>query len=197
MHNSPKGEANLEQKDMDEIIADSKFYAGYENNEMPLLNNTKLKAYLGHYRVTYGEGLVMENSDFYSARKTGYGFSKRILGITPDLSRTQEYALRGGALEIANPYFHVSGWLSQDNKDAVVYLRPDGSYALTDKYQNDILIDEEGKHYYLDDIDNDGENDQIYTYEDGTPVQGKRKVFSYVVPTIRFDNNELRQAEAY
>lgn len=197
MHYSPKGEANLEQKDMDEIIADSKFYAGYENNEMPLLNNTKLKAYLGHYRVTYGEGLVMENSDFYSARKTGYGFSKRILGITPDLSRTQEYALRGGALEIANPYFHVSGWLSQDNKDAVVYLRPDGSYALTDKYQNDILIDEEGKHYYLDDIDNDGENDQIYTYEDGTPVQGKRKVFSYVVPTIRFDNNELRQAEAY
>ena len=79
----------------------------------------------------------------------------------------------------------------------MVYLRPDGSYALTDKYQNDILIDEEGKHYYLDDIDNDGENDQIYTYEDGTPVQGKRKVFSYVVPTIRFDNNELRQAEAY
>ncbi len=25
----------------------------------------------------------MENTDYYSARKTGFGFSKRILGITP------------------------------------------------------------------------------------------------------------------
>ncbi len=158
MHYSPKGEASLLEKGVDERVADSKFYAGYENDSLPLLGNTKLKAYLGHYRATYGEGLVMENTDFYSARKTGYGFSKRILGITPDLSRTQEYALRGGAVEVANTWFNVAGWYSQDDKDAVVYLDENGDTVQT--------------------------------------TDGKDKVFGYVIPSIRFGNTELREAEA-
>ncbi len=62
----------------------------------------------------------MENTDFYSARKTGYGFSKRILGITPDLSRTQEYALRGAAFELTHPYAGLSFWFSQDDKGCIV-----------------------------------------------------------------------------
>ncbi len=157
MYYSPKGETPLRDKGPAELIADSKFYAGYENTELPLLDNTRLKLYLGHYRATFGEGLVMENTDFYSARKTGYGFSKRILGITPDLSRTQEYALRGAALEITNPWFGVSGWVSQDNKDAVAYVDQDGN-----------TIQENGKD----------------------------KLFSYVIPTTRFGNEELREAEA-
>jgi hypothetical protein len=157
MHYKAKGEKSLKDKTAEEILADSKFYAGYENNELPLLDNTRLKVYLGNYRVTYGEGLVMENTDFYSARKTGYGFSKRILGITPDLSRTQEYALRGAAFELTHPYAGVSFWYSQDDKDAIVYV---------DEYGNTVQED------------------------------GKDKIFSYVVPTIRFDNDELRAAEA-
>ena len=158
MYYRPRGETTIANKTGAEIIADSKFYAGYENTDLPILNNTRLKLYLGHYRATYGEGLVMENTDYYSARKTGYGFSKRILGITPDLSRTQEYALRGAAMELTNPWFGVSGWFSQDNKDAVMYVDPDGETV---------------------------------------QVNGKDKVFSYVVPTTRFDNEDLREAEAY
>lgn len=157
MNYTPRGETALADKNASEIIADSKFYAGYENSELPLLDNTRLKLYLGHYRATYGEGLVMENTDFYSARKTGYGFSKRIMGITPDLSRTQEYALRGAALEITNPYVGVSAWFSSDDKDAVMYVDQNG---------------------------------------DTIQENGKDKVFSYVVPSIRFDNEELRVAEA-
>ena len=126
MYYSPKGETPIRDKGPAEIVADSKFYAGYENTALPLLDNTRLKLYLGHYRATFGEGLVMENTDFYSARKTGYGFSKRILGLTPDLSRTQEYALRGAAVELTNPWFGVSGWVSQDDKDAVAYVDRDG-----------------------------------------------------------------------
>lgn len=126
MYYSPKGETPIRDKGPAEIMADSKFYAGYENTALPLLDNTRLKLYLGHYRATFGEGLVMENTDFYSARKTGYGFSKRILGLTPDLSRTQEYALRGAAVELTNPWFGVSGWVSQDDKDAVAYVDRDG-----------------------------------------------------------------------
>jgi hypothetical protein len=158
MHYKPKGEADLTEKSAAEVLADSKLYAGYENTELPILDNTRMKLYLGNYRATFGEGLVMENTDFYSARKTGYGFSKRILGITPDLSRTQEYSLRGAALEITNPWVGVSAWVSRDKKDAVVY------------------------------VDRDGNTIQ---------ANGKDKVFSYVVPTTRFDNDELTEAEQY
>ncbi len=158
MYNSPKGEPPIRDKNASEMIADSKFTAGYENTELPWLNNTRLKMYLGHYRATFGEGLVMENTDYYSARKTGYGFSKRILGITPDLSRTQEYALRGAAVEITHPWLGVAAWVSQDNKDAVVYQDRDGNILQQD---------------------------------------GKDKVFSYVIPSTRFGNEELREAEAY
>jgi len=158
MNYTPKGEMGLLDKNAEEIIADSKFYAGYENQQLPWLDNTRLKMYLGHYRATFGEGLVMENTDYYSSRKTGYGFSKRIMGITPDLSRTQEYALRGAAVEITHPIVGVSVWASQDDKDAVVYVDPDGETL---------------------------------------QVNGKDKIFTYVTPSIRFDNSELREAEDY
>ena len=52
MHYKAKGEKSLKDKTAEEILADSKFYAGYENNELPLLDNTRLKVYLGNYRVT-------------------------------------------------------------------------------------------------------------------------------------------------
>lgn len=158
MYNSPKGETDMWEKDPGEFVADSKFYAGYETGSLPLLKNTRLKTYLGHYRATFGEGLVMENTDFYNARKTGYGFSKRILGITPDLSRTQEFALRGAALEVTNPWFGAAAWVSRDKKDAIAYLDRDGN-----------IVQESGRN----------------------------KLFSYVIPTTRFDNEELREAEAY
>lgn len=157
MNHTAKGETSLSDRKAREILDDSKFYFGYEDDSLPWLKNSRLKLYLGHYRATFGEGLVMENTDFYSARKTGFGFSKRILGITPDLSRTQEYALRGAAMEISNPLFNIAFWGSQDDKDAIVYA------------------DENGGPIY--------EN-------------GKKKIFSYMVPSVRFDNAELKKAEA-
>lgn len=167
MHLTPQGETGIQDKSSQELWADSKYYAGYENTDLfqdvrdfapDWLENTQIKFYLGHYRATFGEGLVMENTDFYSPRKTGYGFSKRILGITPDLSRTQQYSLRGAALELKNPWFGAAFFISRDQKDAIVY------------------------------IDANGEPVQ---------VNGKNKVLSYVIPTVRFDNDTLREAEAY
>ena len=158
MNYTGKGESSLLDRNATDIANDSKFYAGYENSQLPWLGNTRLKLYLGHYRATFGEGLVMENTDFYSARKTGFGFSKRIMGISPDLSRTQEFALRGAAVEINNPMVNVAVWASQDDKDAIMYVDEDGNTV---------------------------------------KENGKDKVFSYVVPSARFDNDELREAEAY
>ncbi|MDD2230761.1 MAG: helix-hairpin-helix domain-containing protein, partial [Candidatus Cloacimonetes bacterium] len=167
-----------------DVLNTTKYYAGYENTRLPKLGNTAMKLYLGHYRATYGEGLVMENTDYYSARKTGFGFSKRIMGITPDLSRTQEYALRGAAIEIKNPKFGAAFFVSDDEKDAMAYVNEDGSYVLRDNYGNDVFIDEDGAQYFVKDAV------RIYTYEDGSAVKtDKRKLFSYVTPTLPYDND--------
>ena len=149
---------------------DAKYYAGYEDkyNVFEGFGGTYfIKAYAGHYRATYGEGLVMENTDFYSPRKTGLGFSKRIMGITPDLSKSQSTALRGGAVEVKNDFFTSSFFYSNAKKDALVYM---------EKY-----TDENGKTWSV-------------------PVKdenGNYKVFSYINSTIRFDNDDLAEAEAH
>ncbi len=149
---------------------DAKYYAGYED-KFKAYNGFGgtyfIKAYAGHYRATYGEGLVMENTDYYSPRKTGLGFSKRIMGITPDLSKSQSTALRGGAVEVKNDYFTSSFFYSNTKKDALVYM---------EKYE-----DENGKTWSVPVKDEDG----------------NYKVFSYINSSIRFDNDELAHAEAH
>ncbi len=192
MNNKSKAEEGIMTSNPKDFINDSKWFAGYENTNMPGLNNSRLKLYAGNYRVTYGEGLVMENTDFYSARKTGFGFSKRILGITPDLSKTQEFALKGGAMEYTHPLFGVSAFVSQDDKDALVYVNRDGSPVKRDEYGNDVYSETDGRQYYK------VGNTKYYTYADGTAVSAtKNKIFNYVIPTIRWDNDDLMEAEDY
>jgi DNA uptake protein ComE-like DNA-binding protein len=83
-------------------------------------------AVLGHYAVAFGLGLVMENTDFYMPRRTGLGYSVRSIGVRGDVSRTEEYALRGAALEGSIGRLRGSFFVSRDHKDAV--LNPDGSF---------------------------------------------------------------------
>lgn len=199
MNYTAKGEPGLMGISTSDFLNDSKWYAGYENSQLPGMGNSRLKVYLGNYRATYGEGLVMENTDYYSARKTGFGFSKRILGITPDLSRTQEYALRGGAVEFTHPFFGVSFFGSQDKKDALVYMDADGNYVKRDEKGNDVytLRDStsvhDGQQYYID-----GNGSMVFSYEDGTAVHAdKDKVFGYISPTLRYDDDTFREAEQY
>ncbi len=170
MNYSGKSLPSMTEQDWNTVRDDSKYYAGYEDsfrlNSLGL-GNVFIKSYLGNYRATYGEGLVMENTDFYSPRKTGHGFSKRILGITPDLSKTQEYALKGGAVELKNNYFTASMFYSKDKKDALVYMER--------------VEDEDGNVHSV-------------------PVKdenGNYKVFSYINSTVRFDNEDLAEAEVH
>ncbi len=149
---------------------DAKYYAGYEDKFKAFegFGGTYfVKAYAGHYRATYGEGLTMENTDFYSPRKTGLGFSKRIMGITPDLSKSQSTALRGGAVEVKNDYFTSSFFYSKEKKDALVYM---------EKY-----VDANGKTWSVPMKDENG----------------NYQVLSYINSTIRFDNDDLADAEAH
>ena len=158
------------EKEWSKFRDDAKYYAGYEDHydlSKIGLGDVFLKAYAGNYRATYGEGLVMENTDFYSPRKTGLGFSKRIMGITPDLSKTQEYALKGGAVEVKSNLFTASLFYSKDKKDALVYMEK--------------VVDEDGT---IRSVPVKNEN-------------GRYKVFSYINSTIRFDNDDLSEAETH
>ena len=120
LYDSPKGSNGIVNSSTDDLFKDSKFYVGYEK-ELDFHGKNFIKLYAGNYRATFGEGLVMENNDYYSPRQTGYGFNKRITGIIGDVSRTQEYALRGFAVDWKRKNLNAVLFLSQDQKDAVVY----------------------------------------------------------------------------
>ena len=81
--------------------------------------------YFGNYRVAFGQGLIMDNSDFIQYRRTGFGWNKRPVGVRGDLSRSREYALTGAALEGRAGPIHATVFYSHDKKDAI--LNPDGT----------------------------------------------------------------------
>jgi DNA uptake protein ComE-like DNA-binding protein len=92
-----------------------------------LLGTFKLHAaVLGSYTLAFGQGLVMDATDFFLPRRTGMGYSVRAEGVRGDASRTDEFALRGGALEASLGRVRGTFFYSRDDKDAV--LNPDGSF---------------------------------------------------------------------
>jgi len=82
-------------------------------------------AYLGNFRVAYGLGLIMDNTDYIHYRKTGFGYNKRLLGVHGDLSRSYEYHLTGGAVEGSYGPVNASFFVASDRKDGI--LNPDGT----------------------------------------------------------------------
>ena len=82
-------------------------------------------AIAGNFRVAYGLGLIMDNTDYIHFRKTGFGFNKRLLGVHGDLSRSYEYTLKGGAFEGNYGPVNASFFVSSDKKDGI--LNPDGT----------------------------------------------------------------------
>lgn len=130
MYHSQYGEQSLFEANSKTLWEDAKFYAGYEKD---IYKEHFIKVYVGNYRATFGEGLVMENTDFSGARKTGHGFTNRITGIIGDVSRTQQHALRGVAMEWKHHKFQSAFFYSDDDKDAVIW----------DSNENGILDDED------------------------------------------------------
>ncbi|MBD3347611.1 MAG: hypothetical protein GF400_00245 [Candidatus Eisenbacteria bacterium] len=80
---------------------------------------------LGNYAVAWGQGLVMQNTDFYKPRNSGFGWEHRYIGIIGDLSQTQEFQLSGAAAEATAGPLKGIFFYSDDWKDAV--LNPDGT----------------------------------------------------------------------
>ncbi len=124
----------------EEKLFDSvKGYMGVEDLSIGPLAIDKL--YVGNYQVSWGQGVVMENTDFRSPRKSGYSWAKRYDGILGDLSRSHQYSLRGAALETRLGPLRGIGFYSNDKRDAI--LNDDGSVnllvQLTPRLDNDDL----------------------------------------------------------
>ncbi len=126
-----------------------KGYVSYRSDRRKLGSwGSRIKVILGNYRVAFGQGLVMDNTDFFLPRKTGYGWNKRPQTVFGDLSRTDEFALRGAALEFDLGRLHAVGFVSRDRKDAVMNGDLDGDgqpdsinryILLTPRFEQEVL----------------------------------------------------------
>jgi len=98
---------------------------GFVSYQNPNVGGLRIdKVLVGNYQVSWGQGVVMENTDFFSARKSGYNFAKRYDGVIGDLSRSHMAALRGAAAEVSYGPVRAIAMYSDDDKDAIV--NPDG-----------------------------------------------------------------------
>ena len=77
---------------------------------------------LGNFSATIGQGVIFENTDFFSPRRSGYSWSRRVHGVFPDISRTRQYALRGVAFQAGNKTIDLMGFLSRNKRDAILNI---------------------------------------------------------------------------
>ena len=63
------------------------------------------KIILGNFNVAFGQGVVIETTDYFSPRRTGYGFTKRVQGVSADLSRSSQYLMSvASQITLDNPF---------------------------------------------------------------------------------------------
>jgi DNA uptake protein ComE-like DNA-binding protein len=117
------GEESMYQNWAGNDVPEFKWFAGVEKKYAGPVRFDRI--YLGNYQVSLGQGVAMESGDYFNPRYSGFGFDKRITGIAPDLSRSQEFTMRGGAFEATYGKLKAVGFFSTQRKDAI--LNPDGS----------------------------------------------------------------------
>ena len=93
------------------------------------------KIIVGNYNVAFGQGVIIETTDYFSPRRTGYGFTKRSEGISSDLSRSGQYLMKGVASQMTfnNPFtsdysnIRLILFGSKHTRDAII--NQDGSFC--------------------------------------------------------------------
>lgn len=101
----------------------TKGYVGISDRK---LGDLRLKSLIfGDFRVAFGQGLIMDNTDYMKYRKTGHGFDTRLLGVHGDLSRSYQFKLRGAAAELAYGPVDLSMYVSSADRDGI--LNADGT----------------------------------------------------------------------
>ncbi len=122
-------------------LPEMKYHVTLKNLSFKNLHLRKLV--LGHYKVTFGQGVIMENNDFFTPRKSGYGFRKRFNGISGDLSRSREFTLRGLAFELEYNRWRGIGFVSYDSRDAILNKKQYNGKA---SFNHFIVLDQRFKY---------------------------------------------------
>ena len=89
---------------------------------LPILNTGFQidRVILGNFNASFGQGIVIENTDYFSPRRSGYGFSKRNNGVHADLTRSSQYVFNGLAFQISNKFLRFSYFNSEAPRDAII-----------------------------------------------------------------------------
>ena len=119
------GEKGYDIKLGDMKIPNLKWSLTYRDLKLGGLNFERI--ILGNFSATIGQGIVFENTDFFSPRRSGYSWSRRVHGVFPDISRTRQYAMKGIAFQSGTNNLDFVGFLSRHKRDAV--LNQDESFA--------------------------------------------------------------------
>ncbi|MFP4460471.1 MAG: hypothetical protein ACLFSQ_12900 [Candidatus Zixiibacteriota bacterium] len=99
-----------------------KFYVATSRYD---LGDLKIRrAVAGDFSASFGEGITLGTYDWFSSRQTGVGWNVRQLGISPDISYSNTYSLRGFGIEANYRFLEASFFGSVKEKPAV--LNPDG-----------------------------------------------------------------------
>ena len=98
---------------------DTKFYMALSRHSFGPVRVRHLV--LGDYSASFGEGVTFSTGDYFSPRRSGVGFDVRRMGIAPDLSNSQTYAMRGAALEFNWKSLEPTLLFSSREKDAITY----------------------------------------------------------------------------
>jgi len=75
---------------------------------------------LGNYTASFGHGVVIETTDYFSPRRSGYGYSKRNDGLKSDITRSAQYVLNGMAIQFSNKNLRLSYFKSENPRDAII-----------------------------------------------------------------------------
>lgn len=85
------------------------------------------KIIAGDYVASFGQGVVLETVDYFAPRKSGYGWRKRLTGISGDASRSRAYSQSGITGEYQYKWLYITPFLGYNTRDAV--LNPDSSFS--------------------------------------------------------------------
>ena len=82
---------------------------------------------LGNFTAAFGQGVIMNTTDNFSPRRTGYGFSKQVMGVRSDQTNSNQYVMNGGALQVSSSHLRGVIFSSYHPRDAVI--NNDGSFT--------------------------------------------------------------------
>ena len=75
---------------------------------------------IGNFTASFGQGVIMESTDYFSPRRSGYGYSKRNDGVKSDITRSSQYVLNGVAVQLSNNWMRLSYFRSKSPRDAII-----------------------------------------------------------------------------